>query len=225
MKIIDKILEIISRIFKKGPKMIEAPKNDGKLENIEMIIDEKISNKNISKEEAITQILKEIGCEKEIFPKLDISNIDSLNFRKNIEFLLKFKYSEFELAKIFTQNPKIFKIQFEDLENRVKELRQVTDYQTIKKIIFNNPYVLTNELNLNELIDVLEKYEIDSKSQAMIFKYNSNIFNLSAEKLENSLDKIYNIIENKKELKKVIISEPILVGIENGIMISNILNG
>ena len=80
-------------------------------------------------------------------------------------------------------------------------------------------------MNLNELIDVLEKYEIDSKSQAMIFKYNSNIFNLSAEKLENSLDKIYNIIENKKELKKVIISEPILVGMENGIMISNILNG
>ena len=58
-----------------------------------------------------------------------------------------------------------------------------------------------------------------------IFKQNTSLFDLSGEKIERSLKNISEVITNKVEFIKTLISEPILVGIEDKEIINNILNG
>ena len=73
--------------------------------------------------------------------------------------------------------------------------------------------------------DIIEKYEIDTEKQFYIFKQNTSLFDLSVEKIERSLKNISEVITNKVEFIKTLISEPILVGIEDKEIINNILNG
>ena len=86
MKIIEKIKEILARIFKPNLKMIEAHKeynedidfSNKKIEEInyrkEIIVPQEKKIK--TKEESIREILIKIGCENEIFEKIDISKIE-----------------------------------------------------------------------------------------------------------------------------------------------------
>ena len=91
--------------------------------------------------------------------------------------------------------------------------------------IYNNPYILTQEMNIKDIIKIFEKYEIDTEKQFYIFKQNTSLFDLSGEKIERSLKNISEVITNKVEFIKTLISEPILVGIEDKEIINNILNG
>lgn len=236
MKIIEKIKEIIARIFKPNLKMIEAHKEENENTNLS---NEKIEEINYrkeilvpqekkikTKEESIREILIKIGCEKEIFEKIDIKKIEVENFRKNINILLKYKYTKLEFSKIITQNSEILYIENMIILEKTNELENILkEEKTIKEIIYNNPYILTQEINIKDIIKIFEKYEIDTEKQLYIFKQNSSLFDLSVEKVERSLKNISEVITNKVEFIKTLISEPILVGIEDKEIISNILNG
>ncbi len=236
MKIIEKIKEIIARIFKPNLKMIEAHKeynedidfSNEKIEEInyrkEIIVPQEKKIK--TKEESIREILIKIGCENEIFEKIDISKIEVENFRKNINILLKYKYTKLEFSKIITQNSEILYIENMIILEKINELENVLkEEKIIKEIIYNNPYILTQEMNIKDIIKIFEKYEIDTKKQFYIFKQNTSLFDLSVEKIERSLKNISEVITNKVEFIKTLISEPILVGIEDKEIINNILNG
>lgn len=236
MKIIEKIKEIIARIFKPNLKMIEAHKeynedidfSNEKIEEInyrkEIIVPQEKKIK--TKEESIREILIKIGCENEIFEKIDISKIEVENFRKNINILLKYKYTKLEFSKIITQNSEILYIENMIILEKINELENVLkEEKIIKEIIYNNPYILTQEINIKDIIKIFEKYEIDTKKQFYIFKQNTSLFDLSVEKIERSLKNISEVITNKVEFIKTLISEPILVGIEDKEIINNILNG
>lgn len=236
MKIIEKIKEIIARIFKPNLKMIEAHKeynedidfSNKKIEEInyrkEIIVPQEKKIK--TKEESIREILIKIGCENEIFEKIDISKIEVENFRKNINILLKYKYTKLEFSKIITQNSEILYIENMIILEKINELENVLkEEKIIKEIIYNNPYILTQEINIKDIIKIFEKYEIDTKKQFYIFKQNTSLFDLSVEKIERSLKNISEVITNKVEFIKTLISEPILVGIEDKEIINNILNG
>ena len=236
MKIIEKIKEIIARIFKPNLKMIEAHKeynedidfSNKKIEEInyrkEIIVPQEKKIK--TKEESIREILIKIGCENEIFEKIDISKIEVENFRKNINILLKYKYTKLEFSKIITQNSEILYIENMIILEKINELENVLkEEKIIKEIIYNNPYILTQEMNIKDIIKIFEKYEIDTKKQFYIFKQNTSLFDLSVEKIERSLKNISEVITNKVEFIKTLISEPILVGIEDKEIINNILNG
>lgn len=236
MKIIEKIKEIIARIFKPNLKMIEAHKeynedidfSNKKIEEInyrkEIIVPQEKKIK--TKEESIREILIKIGCENEIFEKIDISKIEVENFRKNINILLKYKYTKLEFSKIITQNSEILYIENMIILEKINELENILkEEKTIKEIIYNNPYILTQEINIKDIIKIFEKYEIDTEKQLYIFKQNTSLFDLSGEKIERSLKNISEVITNKVEFIKTLISEPILVGIEDKEIINNILNG
>lgn len=236
MKIIEKIKEIIARIFKPNLKMIEAHKeynedidfSNEKIEEInyrkEIIVPQEKKIK--TKEESIREILIKIGCENEIFEKIDISKIEVENFRKNINILLKYKYTKLEFSKIITQNSEILYIENMIILEKINELENVLkEEKIIKEIIYNNPYILTQEMNIKDIIKIFEKYEIDTEKQLYIFKQNTSLFDLSVEKIERSLKNISEVITNKVEFIKTLISEPILVGIEDKEIINNILNG
>ena len=236
MKIIEKIKEIIARIFKPNLKMIEAHKeynedidfSNKKIEEInyrkEIIVPQEKKIK--TKEESIREILIKIGCENEIFEKIDISKIEVENFRKNINILLKYKYTKLEFSKIITQNSEILYIENMIILEKINELENVLkEEKIIKEIIYNNPYILTQEMNIKDIIKIFEKYEIDTEKQFYIFKQNTSLFDLSVEKIERSLKNISEVIKNKVEFIKTLISEPILVGIEDKEIINNILNG
>lgn len=236
MKIIEKIKEIIARIFKPNLKMIEAHKeynedidfSNKKIEEInyrkEIIVPQEKKIK--TKEESIREILIKIGCENEIFEKIDISKIEVENFRKNINILLKYKYTKLEFSKIITQNSEILYIENMIISEKINELENILkEEKTIKEIIYNNPYILTQEINIKDIIKIFEKYEIDTEKQLYIFKQNTSLFDLSGEKIERSLKNISEVITNKVEFIKTLISEPILVGIEDKEIINNILNG
>lgn len=236
MKIIEKIKEIIARIFKPNLKMIEAHKeynedidfSNKKIEEInyrkEIIVPQEKKIK--TKEESIREILIKIGCENEIFEKIDISKIEVENFRKNINILLKYKYTKLEFSKIITQNSEILYIENMIILEKINELENVLkEEKIIKEIIYNNPYILTQEINIKDIIKIFEKYEIDTEKQLYIFKQNTSLFDLSGEKIERSLKNISEVITNKVEFIKTLISEPILVGIEDKEIINNILNG
>ena len=236
MKIIEKIKEIIARIFKPNLKMIEAHKeynedidfSNKKIEEInyrkEIIVPQEKKIK--AKEESIREILIKIGCENEIFEKIDISKIEVENFRKNINILLKYKYTKLEFSKIITQNSEILYIENMIILEKINELENVLkEEKIIKEIIYNNPYILTQEINIKDIIKIFEKYEIDTEKQLYIFKQNTSLFDLSVEKIERSLKNISEVITNKVEFIKTLISEPILVGIEDKEIINNILNG
>lgn len=236
MKIIEKIKEIIARIFKPNLKMIEAHKEENENTNLS---NEKIEEINYrkgilvpqekkikTKEESIREILIKVGCEKEIFEKIDINKIEVENFRKNINVLLKYKYTKLEFSKIITQNSEILYIENMRILERINELENILkEVKTIKEIIYNNPYILTQKMNIKDVIKIFDEYEIDTEKQLYIFKQNSLLFDLSVEKIERSLKNISEIITDKVEFIKTLISEPILVGIEDKEIINNILNG
>lgn len=236
MKIIEKIKEIIARIFSPKLKMIEEHKEE-KIDIVTNCENEKIINykkeiiipqekKIKTKEESISEILIKIGCENEIFNKIEIDKIETENFRKNINLLLEYKYGKLEFSKILTQNNEILYISNEEIDKNIKELNEIiNDSKIVKEMIYNNPYILTQEINLKEIVKIFDEYGIDVEKQLYIFSKNSLLFDLNIVKIEKSLKNISEILTNKIEFIKALISEPILIGIEDKEIINNILNG
>ena len=210
--------------------MIEAPKEENYHEEeikVNRLTENlKIEQPKITKTETVYELLRKIGCEHEIFEKInDLEDIDVKELKKNINTLLEFKFSQLELNKIVTQNIKILYTLNSLLEQKIKQfLYIIHEKNVVKEIIFNNPYILTKNIDVQEIVNLLYKYDIDLSDQQFIYEQNSLVFNLNINQIERSLQKIFKI-NNNKNIKNILIDEPILVGIEDELIIKNILNG
>lgn len=169
------------------------------------------------KEDAIRQILKNVGCQNEIFNKIQsFENIDHNILRKNLFELITLGYSKLELSKIITQNVNILYLDSSTIENVIKLLKEkIKDPEIVKDAIYNNPNILRIDNNIEVNFEILKKYELNSKTLESVIQENNNTLDLPEDKMVNSLEVLKRIYKTSEKINEVLMLEPILLGIEN----------
>ncbi len=173
--------------------------------------------KVLIKEDAIRQILKNVGCQNEIFNKIQsFKKIDHNILRKNLFELIALGYSKIELSKIITQNLNILYLDSSIIENIIKLLKEkINDTEVVKDAIYNNPNILRIDNNIEANLEILKKYEINSKTLESVIQENNNTLDLPEDKMVNSLEILKKIYKTSEKINEVLMLEPILLGIEN----------
>ena len=201
----------INLIFDNGKISVKMRLNKDRI-----IFINKTKNNN---EIMIIEILKNIGCEKDIFYKNDnFDYVDLKRFKRNLNLLTALHLDKFELSKVLCQCDEILDMDSEIIENTINELKDyLEDEDIIRQIIYMNPYILTyNYLELiNGAKDVFNKYNVDIKKQKYILEENPNIITLGKECIERSLDIIKKMSTSHESFIENIVDNPIIIGIED----------
>lgn len=175
------------------------------------------TKKELSKNDKVKQILKTIGCEKEIFLKItDFENLDIENFKTNLKLLTNFNFSKLQLSIILGRNPEIIYIQSDIFEKCIHILEnEINDIDVVKNIIYTNPFVICDNPQIKEVINLLEEYNITKENINIILDDNSNILTLGIEKIKQSIEVIKQYFNSENVFLEEIINDPIIIGITN----------
>lgn len=175
------------------------------------------NNTNITKSDKIREMLKSIGCKKEVFIRVeDFECIDLDNLVKVIDELNKFKFSKHQFNVIFGQNINILTTKCSVIEKNIRDLLEyINNLEAIKNIIYTNPYLLTTAVK-NRIINVKEifgKLGFSLEEQEIILEENSNILTLNKNTLKKSVDVIVEYCESIEHCRQYILENPIVIGI------------
>ena len=177
-----------------------------------------LNTKNeLSKTDKVKKILKSIGCEKEIFLKIeDFENLNIENFKTNLKILTNLDFSKIQLSIILSKNPEIIYMKSDIIENCINILkREINDIEIVKNIIYTNPFVIYENSQIRAVINVLEEFNITKENINIILDDNSNILTLSIEKIKQSIDMIKEYFNSEDIFLEEIVSDPIIIGITN----------
>lgn len=140
-----------------------------------------------TKTEFIKNILKTIGCEKEIFEKIaDFSDVDVEILKNNIGLLSKYKFTKLELSKIITENTELLYVDNKTLEKNINQLREIFEDSEVKHCIYTCPYCLSN--SIEDTMNVLLEYKISLEIQKYILLENPMILEIEKESLIEQLE-------------------------------------
>ena len=232
MKIIRIIKEWITKVIvNKNVKQLSANTelnyNDNTFDKAQITNDFNKTASLIETEKELDSIavLKRIGCDKEIFYKIDTNLIDTQNLINQIRILNQFNFTKLELSKIYNENPSVMLENPNDISNKISVLKETfKDSFWIKKIIYDNPLTLTNEIDLNSIHKIFIENGIETNVERYLFIENPNILSLSPDIINNSLNLIKQVCDSLPKFKEVIKYMPELIGIEQIDLINEYIN-
>lgn len=170
-----------------------------------------------SKTEKVVSILKSIGCTDEnLVSRRDYEDLDTYNFKENIKSLTQFDVSKVELAIALSQNPNLIYMDNTTLNTAISKLRKaINDDSVVKKIIYNNSLVLTENIDnaLNNVFAIFAENEIPEENGRYILEDNPNIISMDQGRLRESLKIIKEIFKSKNEYIEKITENPNIIGI------------
>lgn len=172
---------------------------------------------NISKSDRIKEILKSVGCKKEVFIRVDdFDSIDLDNLTKVISELNKFKLSKHQFNVVFGQNINILKTRHSVIERNIGDLIDyINNPKVVKNIIYTNPYILTTTLKnkINTIKEIFNEIGFSYEEQMVILDENSNVLSLNNSVLKKSIDVVYEYCKSKEHAKEIMLENPIVIGI------------
>lgn len=172
---------------------------------------------DVQKKDKVLKILELLNCSDEnLLKNINSDDLDINNFRENLKILTSFPVSKLEIAILISSNPNILYLNNSIIKNSIFALKRwINDDFIVKNIIFNNPFVLNEDIekNLENTYSILEKYNITNKLIKYILDENPNIINMDKKRLENSLKSIMNMFNSNQDYIDEIIGNSNIIGV------------
>lgn len=223
MNLLQKIKELFG--FNKAKRLTKAkdtneeiiPKQVKKESIIEELQKGNVNENEKSKSDKVKEILKTVGCKKEIFLRIqDFENINIQNLREILKILTSLQFSKYDLNVILSQNIDILNCSKDDIKQNIDILNEyIENKEIVKNIIYTNPFVLTDDIS-KKLENIKQRFNeigLTSKEIENIMDENSNILTLDTDRLNNSLEVILDYNKTNEKVKEAIIDNPIIIGI------------
>ena len=174
-------------------------------------------NHDFQKKEKVLKILELLNCSDEnLLKNINSDDLDINNFRENLKLLTSFPVSKLEIAILISSNPNILYLNNSVIKNSILVLKKwINDDNIVKNIIFNNPFVLNDDIekNLENTYSIMEKYNIKNELVKYILDENPNIINMDKKRLEDSLKGIMNMFNSNQDYIDEILGNSNIIGV------------